>query len=141
MPTPTPQYRLIVLPVDGADESRNAAAQAAYIAALSGAAVAVLGVIDMSAGFSFSAADAEEYDRRRAEAQAAIEAAGTIVRGAGVRRVEHLIMDGIPHEAVLEVAAEQGADMIVVRAGGEMPGYLARQARCPVLIVPKEGRG
>jgi nucleotide-binding universal stress UspA family protein len=135
-----PRYRMILLPVDGSAGSERAAAHAALIAQLSGAAVAILGVIDTSAGFSFSAAGAAVYDRLRAETQAAIEAASAIVRGAGVRRVEHLIMDGIPRDAVLEVADEQGADVIVLSADDATLDHVIHAARCPVMIVPREGR-
>jgi nucleotide-binding universal stress UspA family protein len=134
-----PQYRLILLPVDGAGSERSAA-HAGLIAALSGAVVAILGVIDTSAGFSFSVEGTAVYDRLRAETQAAIQATSTIVRDAGVTRVEHLIMDGIPHEAILEVADEQGADLIVLSADGETVDYVIHSARCPVMIVPREGR-
>jgi nucleotide-binding universal stress UspA family protein len=136
----TPRYRLILLPVDGTAGSERAAAHAGLIAQMSGAAVAILGVIDVSDGFSFSAEGAAMYDRQRATTQTAIEAASAIVRGAGVRRVEHLIMDGIPRTAILEVADEQGADLIVVNAGGAGAEALSRAARCPVLVVPREGR-
>ncbi len=135
-----PRYRLILLPVDGTAGSERAAAHAALIAQMSGAAVAILGVIDVSDGFSFSEAGAAVYDRQRVATQAAIETASAIVCGAGVRRVEHLIMDGIPRAAILEVADEQGADLIVVSAGGAGAEALVRAARCPVLVVPKEGR-
>jgi nucleotide-binding universal stress UspA family protein len=112
------------------------------------AAVAILGVIDTSAGFAFGAEGAAVYERSRAETQAAIEAASTVVRGAGVAHVEHLIMDGTPHEAILAVADEQGADLIVMigsdramlpdRSLGKSADYLIRHARCPILFVPAE---
>ena len=135
-----PRYRLILLPVDGAACTEQAATHAALIAGMSGAAVAILGVIDVSDGFSFSAEGAAVYDRLRAETQAAIEAASAIVRGAGVRRVEHLIMDGIPREAILDVADEQGADLIVLSADEATLDQVIHAARCPVMIVPREGR-
>jgi nucleotide-binding universal stress UspA family protein len=135
-----PRYRIILLPVDGSAGPARAAAHAAMIAQLSDAAVAILGVIDVSEGFSFSAEGAAVYDRLRAETQVAIEAASRIVRGAGVRRVEHLIMDGTPREAVLDVADEQGADLIVVSADCEGADALIHAARCPMMIVPREGR-
>jgi nucleotide-binding universal stress UspA family protein len=72
--------------------------------------------------------------------QRAIQAASAIVRDADVRRVEHLIMDGIPREAILEVADEHGADLIVLSADGETVDHVIRDARCPILIVPREGR-
>lgn len=135
-----PRYRLILLPVDDSADSERAAAHAGLIAGVSGAVVAILGVIDTSAGFSFSAEGAAVYDRMHAETQRAIQAASTILRDAGVTRVEHLIMDGIPREAILEVADEQGADLIVLCGGGETLDHVIHGARCPILILPREGR-
>ncbi len=115
-----PRYRLILLPVDGSKASLTAATHAAMLARATDATVAILAVMDTSAGFTFGAAGMATYQRLRAEAQAAIEAASGIVRGAGVARVEHLIMDGTPREAILEVADEQGADLIVLAAEAAM---------------------
>jgi nucleotide-binding universal stress UspA family protein len=140
-------YRLVLLPVDGDPVSQLAAVQAAALGHATGATVAILGVIDTSAGFQFSSEGLERYDRQRAETQAAIEAASGIVRGVGVARAEHLIMDGTPQEAIIEVADEQGADLIVLGAGRAMLDdrsseslidHVLRRARCPVVIVPAE---
>lgn len=142
-----PRYRLILLPVDGSDASDTAAAHAAMLARATDAAVAILAVMDTSAGFSFGAEGMAAYQRLRAEAQAAIEAASAAIRTASVARVEHLIMDGVPAEAILEVADEQGADLIVLGGARAMlggissdrvVGHVVQRARCPVLIVPTE---
>jgi nucleotide-binding universal stress UspA family protein len=120
---------------------------AAALGHITGATVAILGVIDTSAGFQFSAEGLARYDRLRAETQAAIEAASAVVRGVGVARVEHLIMDGTPQEAIIEVADEQGADLIVLGGARAMldhtfseslVAHVLRHARCPVVIVPAE---
>lgn len=120
---------------------------AAALAYATGATLAILGVIDTSAGFAFSAEGLARYDGQRAETQAAIEAASVIVRGAGVAHVEHLIMDGAPCDAIIEVADEQGADLIVLGAARAMLGgalsdsivaHVLRYARCPIVIVPAE---
>ncbi len=142
-----PRYRLILLPVDGSEGSIVAPAHAAMLARATDAAVAILVVMDTSAGFAFDAAGTAAYQRLRAEAQAAIEAASAVVRSAGVARVEHLIMDGMPGAAILEVADEQGADLIVLGCPRAMLdgtgfegviGYVIHHARCPVLVVPAE---
>lgn len=138
-------YRCILLPVSDSEASTAAAAQAAMLAHATGAAVAILGIIDTSDGFSFGAEGTAVYQRLRAEAQAAIEAASAVIRVVGVARVEHLIMDGIPAEAILEVADEQGADLIVLGGARAMldstasvVAHAIRHARYPVLIVPME---
>lgn len=140
-------YRLVLLPVDGGPATHVAAIHAAAIGHATGATVAILGVIDTSAGFQFSPEGLARYERLRAETQAAIEAASAVVRGVGMARVEHLIMDGTPQEAIIEVADEQGADLIVLGAGRAMLDhsspeslvlYVLRHARCPVVIAPAE---
>jgi len=144
---PSPRYHLILLPVDGSAAAQTPALHAAALGHATGATVAILGVIDTSAGFQFSAEGLARYERLRAEAQAAIEAASVIVRGAGVARVEHLIMDGVPQEAIIEVADEQDADLIVLGGGRAMLDdtssegvviHVLRHARRPVVIVPTE---
>jgi nucleotide-binding universal stress UspA family protein len=140
-------YRLVLLPVDSTPASQAAAMHAAALGHATGATVAILGVIDTSAGFQFSAEGLARYDRLRAETQAAIEAASAVVRGVGVARVEHLIMDGTPQAAIIEVADEQDADLIVLGASRAMLDdassesivpYVLRHARCPVVIAPAE---
>jgi len=142
-----PRYRLILLSVDGSEASIASATHAAMLARATDAAVAILAVMDTSAGFSFGAEGIAAYRRLRAEAQAAIEAASAVIRNVGVVRVEHLIMDGTPGAAILEVADEQGADLIVLGGARAMLGEtssesiaasIVRHARCPVLIVPAE---
>lgn len=142
-----PRYRLILVPVGHADVPQPAAIHAAALGHATGATVAILGVIDTSEGFAFSAEGLARYDRLRAGTQAAIEAASATVRSADVARVEHLIMDGVPGEAIIEVADEQDADLIVLDADRVMlddassqnvVAYVLRHARCPVVIVPAE---
>lgn len=142
-----PRYHLVLVLVDGSESAQAAAAHAAALAHATSATVAILGVIDTSAGFAFSAEGLARYDRQRGETQAAIEAASAVIRGAGITRVEHLIMDGTPREAIIEVADEQGADLIVLGASRAMldgtpsehaVAYVLRHARCPVVIVPAE---
>lgn len=142
-----PRYRFILLPITDAGGTPDAAVHAAALARATGATLAILGVIDTSAGFAFSAEGLSRYDRLRAETQEAIEATSGVVGGAGVARVEHLIMDGTPREAIVEVADEQGADLIVLgvaramlddTASDSLVAHVLRHARCPVVIVPAE---
>jgi len=144
-PERSPCYRLILLPVDGAADGL-ATAQAAMLARATDAAIAILAVMDTSAGFAFGAEGTAAYQQMRSAAQAAIEAASATIRAAGVARVEHLIMDGAPGTAILEVADEQGVDLIVLGARAMLDGaasesiaaHIVRHARCPVVIVPRE---
>lgn len=111
------------------------------------ATVAILAVMDTSAGFAFGTEGMATYQRLRTEAQAAIEAASALIRATGIERVEHLIMDGSPGVAILEVADEQGADLIILggtramlddTASESIAAHILHYARCPILIVPAE---
>lgn len=142
-----PIYRVILVPVGDPATDAVAVRHGATLARATGATLAILGVIDTSAGFQFSAAGLARYDEARAMTQAAIEAASAVARGVLAARIEHLIMDGTPHAAIIEVAEEQGADLIVLGASraildGALAesaiGQVLRRARCPVVIVPPE---
>lgn len=151
MPTaPLPRYRLILLPVDGSPESQNAAMHAATLASALSAPVAILAVMDTGGELAFTPDGMANYARLRTEAQAAIEVASAVIRGAGVSHVEHLIMDGIPAVGIVETAAELGASLIVLGVArcdrdGAVPGAVARailhDAPCPTLLVSPPARG
>src|SRR3954453_13996776 len=109
-------YRVVLVPVGDPATDAAAVRHGASLARATGATLAILGVIDTSAGFQFSAEGLARYDEARAATQAAIEAASAVARAVLTARIEHLIMDGTPHEAIIEVAEEQGADLIVLGA-------------------------
>jgi nucleotide-binding universal stress UspA family protein len=70
------------------------------------------------------------------------------IKAAGVSDVETAVVDARPAEALLEVAADRGARMIVVGTHGEhpltgavlgsVPHKLLHLSRVPVLVVPAE---
>jgi nucleotide-binding universal stress UspA family protein len=70
------------------------------------------------------------------------------IKAAGVTDVETTVVDARPAEALLEVAADRGARMIVVGTHGEhpltgavlgsVPHKLLHLSRVPVLVVPAE---
>jgi nucleotide-binding universal stress UspA family protein len=77
------------------------------------------------------------------KARAIIEEAAAALRIAGVEGTTHLV-EKDPAEAVLEVADEVGADLIVVgsqgmagakRLLGSVPNKISHEAHCNVLIV------
>lgn len=150
MPPPRlPQHTPILLPVTGhAATMREVTAHVAALALASGATVAILAVMDTGGDLAFTPEAGAHYTRLRIMAQTAIEEASAILRGAGVTLVEHLIMDGVPHRGILEVADELGAGLIVLGATAPPDGApldplaaaVVREARCPVLLVPP-GRG
>ena len=77
-----------------------------------------------------------------------VHARGLLERGAAVVDAESLVEDGDPVSVLLRVAAERGADLIVVgrRGAGGDPDLLlgstshqlAERAPCPLVIIPPE---
>lgn len=84
-------------------------------------------------------------DQWRAESRERLHALATEV-GLDERSTVLAVAAGVPHRAIVEYAAEHGADMIILGSHGHGPvvhfllGNVAervvRQAVCPVLIVP-----
>ena len=145
-----PRYSPLLLFVDGSAALRGAAAHAAALALATGATVAILAVMDTGGDLQFTPEAAAHYTRLRIVAQTAIEEASAVMRGAGVPLVEHLIMDGVPHAGILEVASELDAGLIVLGVAGansgsdapptDLAAAVLRGARCPVLLVPTPGQ-
>jgi nucleotide-binding universal stress UspA family protein len=82
-------------------------------------------------------------------ARSAIEEAESVVRVAGVKGDAHLVQKD-PADAVLEVAKQVGANLIVVgsqgmagakRLLGSVPNKISHEARCNVLIVSTQKPG
>lgn len=136
----SPRYRTVLVAVDGSPAAREAARHAATLALAHEAMVAILAVMDTGGVLAFTSAATARYAALRAEAQEAIETASGIVRGAGGRLVEHLIMDGVPAAAIIEVAGELDASVIVIGNSREPTGgiaaHLLRHAPCSILVVP-----
>lgn len=77
------------------------------------------------------------------KARAIVEEAGARVRAGGIGATVHLV-EKDPADAVLDVAGEVGADLIVVgsqgmagakRLLGSVPNKISHEAQCNVLIV------
>lgn len=123
--------RGILLATDGSAHSDRAVEAAASMAVRSGLPVTVVSV---------SAPSQEDKSR----ASAIVERALTTLQGAGARATSR-IASGNPHEAILGVKREVGADLIVLgRRGiggverlllGSTSERVAGYADCPVLIV------
>ena len=135
-PSRPPRYSPLLLFVDSAAASRGATAHAAALALATGATVAILAVMNTGGELAFTPEAAALYTRLRLVAQTAIEEASATVRGAGVLLVEHLIMDGVPHIGILEVAGELDAGMIVLHAASPAAPAVLQAASCPVLLTP-----
>ena len=68
-----------------------------------------------------------------------------VIAGSGCKNVEQIVASGKPHHEILRVAAERGADLIVLGMHGRNPLHkmffgstaepVVRRSHCPVLTV------
>ncbi|SEW16387.1 Nucleotide-binding universal stress protein, UspA family [Halobacterium jilantaiense] len=139
-------YETILLPTDGSEGTAAAAEHAGTIAAQFDATVHVVSVADErnrfespSAGLAGEAWD--ERERERAEATTRETAAALPDEVS----VETAVVDGIPHEAIVEYAESAGVDVVVMgthgRTGldhylvGSVAEKVVRTSPVPVLTV------
>lgn len=130
----------IVLAYDGSEPAKHAATRAADLALHQGATVGVLVVGEMMEsgyGTVLPVVEPEVYDGVAAEGVALLQAAGA--------SAEPLVVWGRPAEKIVEVAGEQGAEILVVghRGAGGLKSFLLGSvakhiidhAPCSVLVV------
>ena len=125
-----PVYRSIVVGTDGSETAQRAVATAADLARLAGAALEVVSAYE-------PVNLREDVDATLADAVERLEGSGLAVR-------THT-REGDPADAILDVAEEQNADLIVVgnkvMTGarrfllGSVPNKISHYAPCSVLIV------
>jgi nucleotide-binding universal stress UspA family protein len=123
----------VLLATDGSAHSRAASDVAGAVARQCGLPVTVL-----------SAVAASHSELRKAEAHAAVAATATRLTQAGIA-CDSAVVEGRADEVVVETAASQGADLIVVgshgRTGlarlflGSISERIMGLAQCPVLIA------
>jgi nucleotide-binding universal stress UspA family protein len=143
-------FRSILVGTDGSDTAREAVRQAVDLARELGAGLQVV-----SAYGPVSAARLREEERQappdvqwtigpREDVEAILEAVVEEARAAGVRADIHA-RQGDPADAILDVAEETGADLIVVGNKGmtgakrfllgSVPNKVSHHAPCSVLII------
>ena len=143
--------RSLVVGTDGSDTAKKAVQEAADLASSVGAAVNIV-----SAYAPVSSQRLREEQREapddvqwqvtpREDVDAMLSAAEEQVSGAGVKEVNTHAREGDPADAILDVAEEQGCDLIVVgnkgMSGakrfllGSVPNKVSHHAPCSVLIV------
>ncbi|MEA2296934.1 MAG: hypothetical protein QOE86_4573 [Solirubrobacteraceae bacterium] len=143
--------RSIVVGTDGSDTARKAVQEAADLAAQVGAAMDIV-----SAYAPVSSQRLKEEARQapedlqwmvtpREDVDAKLREAKELAEGAGVKAVSVHPREGDPADAILDVAEEQGSDLIVVgnkgMSGakrfllGSVPNRVSHHAPCSVLIV------
>lgn len=131
----------ILIAVDGSEGARVATAHALALADAAGATVDVVHVLDRGLSSLFSTTDEETVRERGREILADAEAQATDAE----RSVETHLVEGTPHDAILEFAAEHGTDLVVMgrhgptdvreRVLGSTTDKVLRQGSIPVLTT------
>lgn len=142
-PRTSAAVRRILLATDLSSASEGATTQAIALARDLGANLLIVSVID-PATRGASGGRVERMDQRRAAREAAAQQLVVRGRQAGVA-VNFLVWEGEPGPAIVEAAASEAADLIVVgshgrgRVGrfliGSVSDHVIRNAAAPVLIV------
>jgi nucleotide-binding universal stress UspA family protein len=148
-------FRSIVVGTDGSETANEAVRQAAELAGLLGARVHLVCVYEPVPepvpGAHDGPSDVDVHAesgwvlRPREAVDATLAAAAAVFAAAGVEEVDLYAQRGDPADAILDVAEERGADLIIVgnrgRTGakrfllGSVPNRISHHAPCAVLII------
>ena len=144
-------YGSIVVGTDGSDTAKEAVRQAAELAKAVGANVLLVSAYEpvpesrLRQEASEVPADVSWMVNPREDVQAVLDEEAERVKGAGVAEVETYAREGDPADAILDVAEEKGADLIVVGNKGmtgarrfllgSVPNKVSHHAPCNVMIV------
>ncbi|HEY2602129.1 MAG TPA: universal stress protein [Thermoleophilaceae bacterium] len=140
----------IVVGTDGSDTATEAVRQAKELAKAVGAVLYVVSAYEpvpegrLRAERKDAPEDLQWSINPREDVEATLRDAGEAVEQAGVK-VETFSREGDPADAILDVAEEQGADLIVVGNKGmtgakrfllgSVPNKVSHHAPCSVLII------
>jgi nucleotide-binding universal stress UspA family protein len=140
----------IVVGTDGSERAERAVDRAGEIAHALGATVHVVSgystganAVWMASAGGFAAAEVYEEEEKRTRAQHYVDRANRRLAELGVASESH-VWPGEPAEALVRIAEEQGAQMIIVgnrgmtgarRVLGSVPNRVSHHACCDVLIV------
>jgi nucleotide-binding universal stress UspA family protein len=143
-------YASIVVGTDGSDTAREAVRQAVALAARLGARLQVVSAYEpVPAGRLRREAEQVPEDMQwminpREDVDATLREAAEVAREGGVEAATYA-RQGDPADAILDVAEEQGADLIVVGNKGmtgarrfllgSVPNRVSHHAPCSVLII------
>ncbi len=147
-----PDYRVIVVGTDGSDTSLRAVDKAAAIAAEAKAKLVVASVQSERPSRSGPDPDQPQGEDYRTEGEAPVydllRDAAARAREAGAADVEERLVEGAPADALIALADETGADLLVVgsvglnsvvgRLLGSVPQIVRRRATTEVLVVDTE---
>jgi nucleotide-binding universal stress UspA family protein len=140
----------IVLGTDGSDTAKKAVREATELAKLLGAAIDLVSAYEPVPAQRLRAEARDVPDdvswmvNPREDVEATLKEAAGEVEAAGVT-VETFAREGDPADAILDVAEERGADLIVVGNRGmtgakrfllgSVPNKVSHHAPCSVLII------
>lgn len=111
-------YDHIVVPTDGSDASAAAVDHGVSIAEPYGATVHFLHVVDVGTEMSAPGTVAPELtETLEQEADDVLDAAAAQAEEAGVT-YERTVLEGTPHEAIVEYSTDRAMDLIVMGASG-----------------------
>jgi nucleotide-binding universal stress UspA family protein len=142
-------FRSIVVGTDGSETASEAVRQAATLAATLGARVHLVCVYEpvpssQASGDGDVHAESGWLLRPREAVDATLDDAAAVFAAAGVE-VERYAQRGDPADAILDVAEERGADLIIVGNRGQtgakrfllgsVPNRISHHAPCAVLII------
>lgn len=144
-------FKTIVIGTDGSETARRAVADAVSLANGLAAKLLVVSVYEAVSDIRLREErrdipeDQEWVFNRRDDVLAMLEETANHARSAGVSEVETFARQGDPADAILDVAEEQGADLIMVGNRGmtgrrrfllgSVPNKISHSAPCSVLIV------
>jgi nucleotide-binding universal stress UspA family protein len=144
-------YGSIVVGTDGSDTAKEAVRQAAELAKAMGASVLLVSAYEPVPESRLRheqqevPTDVSWMVNPREDVQAVLDGEAERVKGVGVDDVETFAREGDPADAILDVAEEKGADLIVVGNKGmtgarrfllgSVPNKVSHHAPCNVMIV------
>jgi nucleotide-binding universal stress UspA family protein len=145
-------YESIVVGTDGSETSKRAVAEAGRLAEAMGSSVHVVSAYEPLRGAKISGAPEGAAKvwavKPDDQVNSIVEQAVAALRMRDVEVESHTVT-GDPADALLEIAAEQSADLIVVgnqgmhgvgRVLGSVPNKVSHRASCHVLIVATDDR-
>jgi nucleotide-binding universal stress UspA family protein len=144
-------YGSIVVGTDGSDTAKEAVRQATELAKAVGASILLVSAYEPvpESRLRHERSDVPEdvswMVNPREDVQAVLDGAAEEITAAGVPGVETYAREGDPADAILDVAEEKGADLIVVGNKGmtgarrfllgSVPNKVSHHAPCNVMIV------
>jgi nucleotide-binding universal stress UspA family protein len=144
-------YGAIVVGTDGSDTAKEAVRQASELAKAVGARILLVSAYEpvpesrLRNERTEVPEDVSWMVNPREDVQAVLDAEAERVTAAGIDDVETFAREGDPADAILDVAEEKGADLIVVGNKGmtgarrfllgSVPNKVSHHAPCNVMIV------